>query len=196
MRVVLERGYSGASVRDIIQAAGVPQGSFTNHFVSKEAFGLELLGIYFAETRKLIQATLGNEFLAPLQGLREFVDANKARLRDEGMQHGCLSGNFSAEASDHSANISLSLREIFSEVRNSIAYCLRRAIRQGALPQDTACDTIAGFVVSGLQGAILLTKVERTLQPIEQFEYVLFALTLRRPDLLAPPQAATTTAFA
>jgi integrase len=30
-------------VRDVVQAAGVPQGSFTNHFTSKEAFGLEIL---------------------------------------------------------------------------------------------------------------------------------------------------------
>ena len=35
MQVVHERGFGGASVRDIVQAAGVPQGSFTNHFASK-----------------------------------------------------------------------------------------------------------------------------------------------------------------
>ena len=28
LQVVLEQGYGGASVRDIVQAAGVPQGSF------------------------------------------------------------------------------------------------------------------------------------------------------------------------
>lgn len=189
MRVVLERGFNGASVRDIVQAAGVPQGSFTNHFASKEAFGLEILAIYFDNVRTLIQATLRNEFLPPLQGLRAFVDANKARLCDEGMQNGCLSGNFSAEAGDHHANIRISLREIFAEVRRSIAWCLRRAIRQGALPADTASDVIAGFVVSALQGAILLAKVEHNLQPIEQFEYVLFGLALRRPDLLTPQLA-------
>ena len=43
LRVVHERGYAGASVRDIVHAAGVPQGSFTNHFATKEAFGLEIL---------------------------------------------------------------------------------------------------------------------------------------------------------
>ena len=43
MRVVHEHGFAGASVRDIVQAAGVPQGSFTNHFASKEAFGLEVI---------------------------------------------------------------------------------------------------------------------------------------------------------
>lgn len=190
MRVVLERGFNGASVRDIVQAAGVPQGSFTNHFASKEAFGLELLAIYFSNVRAVIAATLRNDFLPPLQGLRAFVDANKRRLCAEGTQNGCLSGNFSAESSEHSVNIRLSLLEIFTEVRRSIAYCLRRAIRQGELPPDTACDAIAGFVVSALQGAILLAKVERSLEPVEQFEQVLFAMVLRRPDVLVHEHAA------
>ena len=50
-KVVLERGYVGASVRDIVQAAGVPQGSFTNHFASKEAFGLQIIDLYLANGR-------------------------------------------------------------------------------------------------------------------------------------------------
>ena len=40
--VVHERGFAGASVRDILEVAKVPQGSFTNHFASKEAFCLEI----------------------------------------------------------------------------------------------------------------------------------------------------------
>jgi TetR/AcrR family transcriptional regulator, transcriptional repressor for nem operon len=36
-------GYQGASVRDICAAACAPQGSFTNHFRSKEAFAREVL---------------------------------------------------------------------------------------------------------------------------------------------------------
>jgi TetR/AcrR family transcriptional regulator, transcriptional repressor for nem operon len=46
LRLVHERGFGASSVRDITQAAGVPQGSFTNHFASKEAFGLEILERY------------------------------------------------------------------------------------------------------------------------------------------------------
>ncbi len=42
LRLVHERGFGASSVRDITQAAGVSQGSFTNHFASKEAFGLEI----------------------------------------------------------------------------------------------------------------------------------------------------------
>jgi hypothetical protein len=37
------QGYRGARVRDIVSAASVPQGSFTNHFTSIEAFAQEVL---------------------------------------------------------------------------------------------------------------------------------------------------------
>ena len=38
LKVMFRAGYQAASVRDICAAAGVPQGCFTNHFRSKEAF--------------------------------------------------------------------------------------------------------------------------------------------------------------
>jgi AcrR family transcriptional regulator len=57
LQVVFEQGYFGASVRDIVQAAGVPQGSFTNHFRSKEAFCLEVLERYFSLVRENIEKT-------------------------------------------------------------------------------------------------------------------------------------------
>src|SRR5712691_1147832 len=102
LRVVHQHGFAGASVRDIVQAAGVPQGSFTNHFASKEAFGLEILDRYLASGREVMRETLRNDALPPLARLRAYIDAGKDRLKKDGMRNGCLFGNFTAEASDHS----------------------------------------------------------------------------------------------
>jgi len=85
-----------------VEAAGVPQGSFTNHFASKEAFCLEVLDRYFDDTRALISRTLRNDSLPPLQRLRAFLDATAKFLDRKGLENGCLIGNFSVEASDHS----------------------------------------------------------------------------------------------
>src|SRR5258707_12497873 len=74
LEVVLSQGYSGASVRDIVRAAGVPQGSFTNHFTSKEAFAQEVLDLYFSMVRGNIDKTLRNDSLPPLGRLRAWFD--------------------------------------------------------------------------------------------------------------------------
>jgi len=179
LRVVHERGFGGASVRDIVQAAGVPQGSFTNHFASKEAFGLEILELYLARGRTLMRETLRNDALKPLQRLRAYIDTNKDRLNQDNMRNGCLFGNFSAEAGDHSEAIRRRIGEIFAEVEQSIAYCLKGAVDAGELPEHVDCEEVAWFVLASLQGAILLAKAQRSPAPVERLTHILFSSILR-----------------
>jgi len=179
LRVVHERGFAGASVRDIVQAAGVPQGSFTNHFVSKEAFGLEVIDLYLTNGRAVMRDTLLNDLLPPLQRLADYIDAGKDRLNRDSMRNGCLFGNFTAEANDHSETIRNRLLEVFAEVRQSIAYCLRAAVEAGELPPGFDCDETAAFLVSALQGANLLAKAERSPAPVERLKRILFTTILR-----------------
>ena len=47
------------------------------------------------------------------------------------MRSGCLYGNFTAEASDHSEILRQRLVEIFAEVQAAVAYCLRAAKAAG-----------------------------------------------------------------
>jgi TetR/AcrR family transcriptional repressor of nem operon len=180
MRVVHERGFGGASVRDIVQAAGVPQGSFTNHFVSKEAFGLEVIDLYYANALESIRQTLRNDELPPLQRLRAYIDNGKNRLNKDSMKNGCLFGNFTAEASDCSEPIRLRLVDVFAEVQSAFAYCLRAAVKAGEISPATDCDEVAGFIVSSLQGANLLAKAQRSPVPVERFKEILFSTVLRR----------------
>jgi TetR/AcrR family transcriptional regulator, transcriptional repressor for nem operon len=179
LKVVHERGFGGASVRDIVQAAGVPQGSFTNHFASKEAFGLEIIDLYFAAGCEMMRETLRNDSLPPLQRLGAYIDAGKERLNRDEMRNGCLFGNFTAEAGDHSEAIRQRLVEIFAEVQRSVAYCLRAAVTAGELPSDFDCDEVASFIVSSLQGANLLAKAQRSPVPVERFKRILFSKILR-----------------
>src|SRR6202140_5841078 len=80
LRLVPERGFGASSVRDITQAAGVPQGSFTNHFASKEAFGLEILERYREMTSAAVRATLRNDGLPPFRRLRAWIGGELADL--------------------------------------------------------------------------------------------------------------------
>jgi TetR/AcrR family transcriptional repressor of nem operon len=179
LRVVLERGFCGASVRDVVQAAGVPQGSFTNHFASKEAFALEILDRYFAQVREGIQKTLRSDSLPPLDRLRAWLDLQIRFLKKAEMRNGCLIGNFSIEAADHSEAIRRRLVEIFDEIQQSIAYCLRAAVKARQLRPATDCDEVASFLYSSLQGAILQGKAERSAIPLERFKKFLFSTVLR-----------------
>jgi TetR/AcrR family transcriptional repressor of nem operon len=178
LRVVHERGFAGASVRDIVAAAGVPQGSFTNHFASKEAFGLEIIERYFENSSRLMAETLRNDERPALERLGAYIDAQIERMGRSSMRNGCLFGNFTAELNDGSEAIRDRVAAIFTEVRASLAYCLRAAVRSGEVTRVIDCDDIAGFIVSSLQGAILLAKAYRSPEPVERFKRILFSMVL------------------
>jgi TetR/AcrR family transcriptional repressor of nem operon len=178
LQVVHAHGFANASVRDIVQAAGVPQGSFTNHFASKEVFGLEVIDLYFSRSQAVIGDTLRNDALPPLQRLADYIDRSRNRLNQQSMRNGCLLGNFTAEATDHSEAIRAKLLKIFAEVGDAIAYCLKAAVKAGELRQDFECEQVAAFIVSSLQGANLLAKAERSPEPVDRFKKILFSTIL------------------
>src|SRR5580700_8588564 len=178
LKVVLAQGYSGASVRDIVRAAGVPQGSFTNHFTSKEAFAQEVLDLYFVMVRNNIEKTLRSDLLPPLRRLRAWIDLVIAFLKNGDCRTGCLIGNFSIEASDQSKLIRQRLTEMVKDINESIVYCLNAAIDAGELSASTDVRELAGFLYSSWQGAVLQSKVEQSIKPLERFKKVLFGQIL------------------
>lgn len=96
-----------------------------------------------------------------------------------GWRNGCLIGNFSAEASEHSEAIRKRLVEIYEEMRQAVAYCLKVAVKIGELPRNTECDDFAGFLIAALQAPILQSKTERNAVPLERFPHSIFSTFLR-----------------
>jgi TetR/AcrR family transcriptional repressor of nem operon len=78
-----------------------------------------------------------------------------------------------AEATENEA-IRSRVATIFAENEGSVAYCLEAAIDAGELAPNTDVRELAGFIVSSLQGAILVAKAQRSPVPVERFVRVLF----------------------
>src|SRR5215469_10215292 len=115
LKVMFRAGYHGASVRDICAAAGAPQGSFTNHFRSKEAFVKEVLDRYFTNNKTTVNAALNDKSLTPRQRLRHYLDLITGILEGANWGRGCLIGDLSLEASLQSELLRKRLEEIFRE---------------------------------------------------------------------------------
>jgi TetR/AcrR family transcriptional repressor of nem operon len=175
--VVRSRGFTAAGVREITAAAGVPQGSFTNHFASKEAFALEILDRYFGDLRTLVADTIEAEG-DPLLRLRRYFDAIAERLEARGWRHGCLIGNMSLESTEHSDAIRARLTEIFTEWRVPFARCLDEAAADGHITLTVSALDLADFLLASWQGAILRMKVERSPEPLGRFTDVVFTTVL------------------
>ncbi len=178
MRVLHERGFAGSSVRDVIQAAGVPQGSFTNHFSSKEAFGIEVLNAYYLQCSALIEETLLKDELAPLLRLRRWVDGMLDVMNKDGEWNGCMLGNFGTEHSEGTDRLQERVREIFLDLQSKISYCLKAAIKDGELSKGIDVAGMATFVQSSLEGAVLTARAVRSRKPMEAVRKILFDVVL------------------
>lgn len=179
LRVVHDHGFGGISVRDIVAAAGVPLGSFSNNFISKEAFGLEILDLYFADLRQMVKETLEDETIPPLQRLFNYMEENKKNVMVNDGRSGCLLGNFSAEATGRSEAIRHRLVERFNEMQSALETCLKAAVKIGDLPRSLKCRETANFIISSMQGAILLSKTHHDVTPIDNLNKILFSTVLK-----------------
>lgn len=176
---MFRKGYVGSGVRDIVAEAGAPQGSFTNHFGSKEAFTREVLDRYFDHVKTLVAQALDNPDLAPRERLRRYLDIITARLDADGYERGCLIGDLSVEAAALSDLLRERLVEIFAEWRTPFAACIAQAQAAGEIESTFEPNDLADFLLSSWEGAILRMKVERSDKPLERFKTIVLATVFK-----------------
>jgi TetR/AcrR family transcriptional regulator, transcriptional repressor for nem operon len=181
LKVMFRKGYVGAAVRDIVAEAPAPQGSFTNHFRSKEEFAREVLDLYFEELRRLVAETLGDASRSPRQRLRLYLDIITDRIAGAEFSRGCLIGDFSLEAAPQSEMLRTRLAEIFAEWRAPFAACIAEGQGAGEIDATFAPEELAEFLLSSWEGAILRMKVERNAEPLDRFKRIAFATVFKEP---------------
>ncbi len=172
-------GFNGCSVQDITEAAGVPKGSFYNHFESKEALAAAALAHCWAEGTCDRMKTLTEPGIAPRERLRRYFEQVNAELAGLGYTCGCLFGNMAAELSDQSPIIAAELSAIFASWSRQVGDCIREAQKAGDIQSEMDPDLLATFVLNAWEGAVLRARIEKADRPLRQFVETLFATLLR-----------------
>jgi TetR/AcrR family transcriptional regulator, transcriptional repressor for nem operon len=182
LKVMFRAGYEGASVRDICAAADVPQGSFTNHFRSKEAFADEVLHRYFAHTKVFVKEALEDKSLTPRERLKRYLDIISGVLADDKWKRGCLIGDFSLETTAQSKLLREKLEAIFQEWRVPFAACIAEAQAAGEIDSTFEPVDLAEFLLASWEGAILRMKVERGPTALDRFKNIVFRTIFSKPN--------------
>jgi TetR/AcrR family transcriptional repressor of nem operon len=172
LKTLHAHGFNGCAVQDITQAAGVPKGSFYNHFESKEALALAALERFWdvgAERRELLADASSD----PVDRLRtHFQMLSDAVVRNR-FTKGCLIGNFSAEMAS-APLFSQRLAEMYAAWTRAIAACVDSAMQQGRVHPGISADAVAAFLVNAWEGAVLRAKVEQDAAALDAFRTVVF----------------------
>lgn len=170
-------GFNGCSVQDITQAAGVPKGSFYNHFESKEALGLEILEFYWQKAIVNLNV-LGDKMLSPVERIQLHFDSLASNLSDVDCKKGCLFGNLGAELSEQNPKVRELLSSFFAQWTQAIELCIREAQLTNFVRADLDAAAIAAFLVNAWEGTVLRTKVNQDQTAIAQFKAIVFGVVL------------------
>lgn len=164
-------GYNGTSVKDIVDAAGVPKGSFYNYFDSKESFAVEALEAVATEqinsSHNLISVMSSDA--SPMQRLHQFFSQNAAMACDAEFKVGCFFGNMCQEMSDNNEAIRKKVRHGLDYQTEIIQVVLDQAKEAGEISCDCKTETIAEFILNAWEGALMRMKATKSRQPLDAF---------------------------
>ena len=169
-------GFNGCSIQDITDAAGVPKGSFFNHFENKEDLAIDSLRRYLEGTRSDILFEGG---VAPLQRLKNHFVFLAERLKQNGFERGCMLGLFASEMAQEYPRMREELRLVFETWCQAVESVLREAQEAGDIDPRHDPGQLARFVVNAWEGATIRLKITRDRGPIDDFFNVSFKLLLK-----------------
>lgn len=161
--IILQRGYSGTSIEEIIREAGITKGGFFYHFNGKNDLARSLMIRYLENDLKFFKdLSTRAQSLAedPLQRFLLFLNLLAEAMADlPGTHPGCLVASFTYEAQQFDDEIQrlnadsvLSWRRIFTQHLEEIS-------EKYPMKIETPIDELADMLTSVIEGGIITSKV-------------------------------------
>ncbi|MBM3551756.1 MAG: TetR family transcriptional regulator [Alphaproteobacteria bacterium] len=167
--LLMEQGYHGTGLQELVQSVGVPKGSFYNYFESKEAFSAEVVKHYIEPFIQRLDAHLRGSGVTAEVALKRYFEELIEETERRDFKGGCLLGNLIGEIGDTSELCQTSLRQAVHRYRDKLREGIARAQREGDFRMDMEAKEMADFLVNVWQGALLRMKIERSVRPLTQF---------------------------
>jgi TetR/AcrR family transcriptional repressor of lmrAB and yxaGH operons len=160
-----QQGYHGTGLQDILKAAGSPRGSLYFHFPGgKEEIGIAAIAFYAEAVRAMMASAAETSETA--EGFLALVVQNTAAdLERADYKEGCPIAAVALDAAGQSEGLGAATRKAFQTWELEIKCGLERFGMKG---RDA--ESIATAVLSQLEGALLLARTYRSLEPFRRAE--------------------------
>jgi TetR/AcrR family transcriptional repressor of lmrAB and yxaGH operons len=170
-----QQGYHGTALHDILSTAGSPRGSLYFHFPKgKEQIGEAALALSAEATRQGIARAAEASESAEIFLVR-MVRAMASDLERSDYKEGCPIATTALETAAHSEVLGRATRNAFQKWELEIK---RGLFRFGMAAGDA--DLAATLVLSQLEGALLLARTYRSLEPLRRAEQAVKLLARAR----------------
>ena len=173
-RLVQVRGFNAFSYADVSKAVGIQKASLHHHFATKTDLGVALVGRYrrvFADALDVIES---DETSAVVR-LERYVELYRSVLRKRRM---CMCGMLAADVATLPEPMRDSVAQFFTENVDWLTRVLREGKKRGELAFVGSAASVSAFIVSSLEGAMLVARGRGELDHLDEVAGLLLA-TLR-----------------
>jgi TetR/AcrR family transcriptional repressor of nem operon len=170
LKSLILNGFDGIGLNAILQAAGVPKGSFYYFFKSKEDFASAILDAYERHYVKMRHDIFTDTSCSPLQRLRNYFDAVEHLHLSEAPLGGCLFGVLSQTAAARSPEFRARLARVFTKWEEQLRGLLEEAKAIGEVDARLDAKDAAAFLIDCYEGPLVRMKVDGDRNSFRRFQ--------------------------
>jgi TetR/AcrR family transcriptional regulator, transcriptional repressor for nem operon len=166
-QLIHHKGFNHTGIKEILDEAHVPKGSFYFYFKNKEDLGLQVIDFFNRQFLDMAHETLSDKSIPPLKRLANRFDYFIQLFNQMDYSCGCPIGNLAQEMGDLNDAFSAKLKEAMDLIADSYKKVLLEAQNTNDISATIDIDETAAFIVSSWHGALIRMKVEKSAQPLE-----------------------------
>lgn len=151
-------GYFGTSMADIMHATGLEKGGIYNHFSSKEQIALEAFDYAFERLSQRLRSA-SEDIPNTVDRLQAFVAAFASQVEQPVFNGGCYVLNTAIEADDAHPKLRARAHDAIHRWITFLRTTVAEGITRGEVRPEVDPDAVAAVLISGLEGAIMLSKI-------------------------------------
>jgi TetR/AcrR family transcriptional regulator, transcriptional repressor for nem operon len=159
-------GFVGTSLSDLMEATGLQKGGIYRHFKSKEELAVAAFDHAWRVARKTrwldVDKTEG-----AIGQLQKLV-ANFVERRAGLVQGGCPVLNTAIDSDDGNPVLRDHVRKALQQWAKGICDIVAAGIQSHEIRRDVDAQAVATLLISALEGAIMMTRLQESTQPLEK----------------------------
>jgi TetR/AcrR family transcriptional repressor of nem operon len=165
-----KKGFAGCSMQDLMEATGLEKGGLYRHFSGKEELAAEAFRYAVARADKL-----RNDKIDRTSGALGELHSIVARFVDtrSDVAGGCAIFNTAIEEDDGNAVLRGLALEAMQDWRSRLSRIVEEGIRAGEIREGTIPRRVANIVISTLEGALTLSRLEGSKTALEDAQVTL-----------------------
>jgi len=168
--LIWRNGYNGTSVKDIVDAAGIPKGSFYQYFESKEDFAKEAMNSVCELANSAMKPIMSDVSLSPVAKIRKLYEFRIHMATDEfHYEKGCMLTNLTGEVANSNEHLRDLVGKMWIKMIRPLVDTIQEAIDQGEINGSHDANQLAEYLENAFRGAITSALSSRSSASYDAF---------------------------